>query len=69
MRFCYRYNILVSEFVTEWNECVLASSILAVLGSNKNGIYHSLIKGLLLSTDNYGWCKVSVLRLGTEGRY
>lgn len=31
----------MSEFVIEWKECVLASSILAVLGSNKISIYQS----------------------------
>lgn len=32
----------MSEFVTEWKECVLSNNILAVLGSNKIGIYQSV---------------------------
>lgn len=32
----------MSEFVTEWKECVLLNSILAVLGRNKIGIYQSV---------------------------
>lgn len=34
--------VLMSEFVTEWKECVLANSIFAVLGSNTTGIYQTV---------------------------